>query len=317
MENLTNKVILITGGSRGLGFALAKKLAEEGSVLAICARSETDLEYAKIVLIGHGARVYTSVCDVSDPTQVEAFVEAVLARFGQIDIVVNNAGVMIVGAMESFSLEDYQNAMDVMYWGIVHMTRAVLPHFKGRNEGQFVNVTSIGGVVPIPQLHPYVAAKFAAVGFSMSLAAELRKDNITVTTVIPGLMRTGSFINALFQKDNEKEFKLFSAMSTAPLITISTDKAVRGIISAMKKKKLVTVLGAPAKIIRELSHFFPSPMIRLFGFMNRFIPAREGTLYFEKGESIRRKHPHAEVRPLRKIGLKLRKNYQHAEEKSA
>lgn len=312
--NLKEKVVVITGGSSGLGLALSRKLVREGCTIAICARSEDELSLAKVELLSTGARVYASVCDVSKADQVEAFIEAVLAKFGQIDILVNNAGVIMVGAMESFDLEEYEAAMDIMYWGLVHTTRAVLPHFKARNEGQIVNVTSIGGMVPIPQLLPYVAAKFAAVGYSMGLAAELNKDRITVTTVVPGLMRTGSFINALFQKGNRKEFKLFAAMSTAPGITISAEKAVNQIVRAIRRKSVFTVLGVPAKVIRELYHFFPGTMIRMFGFMNRFVPAREGTEKFVEGETIRRSSINSESPLLRRISGRLRRRYQHAEE---
>lgn len=313
MKDLRDKVIVITGGSTGLGLALARGLVKEGCILALCARSEEDLEITKIEFITRGYKVFTSVCDVSQPEQVDAFIEAVLARFGQIDVLVNNAGVIMVGANESFELEEYKTAMDIMYWGIVHTTRAVLPHFKSRNSGQIVNITSIGGVVAIPQLSPYVAAKFAAVGYSMGLAAELRKDKITVTTVVPGLMRTGSFINALFQKGNRKEYKIFSAMSTAPLITISADKAVRDIIHAIKRKKTFTVLGMPAKIIRQLNHFLPGTMIRIFGFLNEFVPSKEGHVMFVKGESIRKNSSRAEIPLLKGLGQRLRKNYQHSD----
>jgi short-subunit dehydrogenase len=312
MKNLRDQVVIITGASTGLGLALARNLSREGCILALCARSQEDLELVKIELKVHGAEVFTSVCDVSVEEEVEGFVEAVLARYGRIDIVINNAGVIMVGAMESFEREEYESAMDIMYWGIVHMTRAVLPHFKAKSGGQIVNVTSIGGLVAIPQLLPYVAAKFAAVGYSLGLAAELRKDHIAVTTVVPGLMRTGSFINALFQEGNRKEFKLFAAMSTAPLITISTPKAVREIVFAIKRKKILTVLGLPARIIFELYHFFPETLIRLFGFMNRFIPAREGTAFFEKGEELRKISSHSEAPVLRTISRKLRRKYQHA-----
>ncbi len=312
MKSLKDKVIVITGGSTGLGLALARKLVHEGSFLALCARSEGDLELTKLEFISHGFKIFTSVCDVSQPEQVDAFIESVLARFGKIDILVNNAGVITVGAMESFALEDYESAMDIMYWGIVHATRAVLPHFKAMNGGQIVNVTSIGGLVPVPQLHPYVAAKYAAVGFSLAMAAELRKDKIAVTTIAPGLMRTGSFINALFQRNNRKEFKLFAAMSTAPMITISADKAVRDIVSAIRHKKIFTILGVPAKVIHELNHFFPGTMIRIFGFLNKFVPAKEGTIAFQPGEEIRRQSIHSEFPVLRGIGKVLRQNYQHS-----
>ncbi len=314
MKSLDGKVVLITGGSKGLGLALGRALVKERCRLAICARTREDLELTKVELKSMGGDIFVRPCDVADPEDVNEFVKEVLLRFGQIDIVINDAGIIMVGAVESFSPEEFHAAMDVMYWGIVHTTRAVLPHMKEKGYGQIVNVTSIGGVVSIPHLIPYCSAKFAATGYSLGLASELRHEGIFVTTIIPGLMRTGSYVNALFQKGNRKEFKLFSAMSTAPLVTISTDKAVREIISAIKKKSIFKILGLPAKIIHHLHHFFPETIIRMYALVEKYIPSRHSDAEYIKGENIRISSMRAEVPGLRGIGEVLRRKYQHSRE---
>ena len=276
MTDLTNKVVLITGGSKGLGFVIAKQLVKENCRLALCARNMDELQAARQELKKIGGNALVSVCDVSDKEAVDVFVQKVIRHFGEIDIVVNDAGIIMVGAMETFTMHEYEEAMNVMYWGIVHTTLAVLPHMKERKQGQIINITSVGGKVSIPHLLPYSAAKFAAIGFSEGISAELRKDNIYVSTIIPGLMRTGSYVNALFQTNNKAEFKLFSLMSTSPLITISAEKAARLTIRAMKAKSVEKVLGLPAKpALIELHHFFPETSIKLFGFMAKFIPVRK------------------------------------------
>lgn len=314
MKDLNEKVVLITGGSKGLGLALARSLIKERCRLAICARTAEDLELAKVELKSVGGDVFVGACDVSHFEEVNHFVEEVIARFGRIDIVINDAGIIMVGAVESFSQEEFHSAMDVMYWGIVHTTRAVLPHMKEKKYGQIINVTSIGGVVSIPHLIPYCSAKFAATGYSLGLASELRHEGIFVTTIVPGLMRTGSYVNALFQKGNRKEFKLFSAMSTAPLITISTDKAVREIITAIKKKSIFKVLGLPAKIIHQIHHFFPETTVRLYSILEKYIPSSHETTEFIKGENIRVSSAAAEMPGLKGIGEVLRRKYQHSTE---
>jgi len=312
MKDLKGKVILITGGSKGLGLALARALAKESCSLALCARSADDLELTKVELKSMGADVLVKTCDVADPDEVNLFVEEVVSRFGGIDIVINDAGIIMVGAVESFSQEEFHSAMDVMYWGIVHTTRAVLPYMKEKGSGQIVNVTSIGGVVSIPHLIPYCSAKFAATGYSLGLASELRHEGIYVTTIIPGLMRTGSYVNALFQKGNRKEFRLFSAMSTAPLITISTDKAVREIITAIRKKSIFKILGLPAKIIHQLHHFFPETIIRAYGLVEKYIPSRHSKAEYITGEKIRISSVKSELAGLKGIGEVLRRKYQHS-----
>lgn len=306
MRDLKDKVVLIIGGSRGLGFTLAQHLSKEGCRLVLCARNLKELQLAQQRLPGE---VLIAVCDVALPEQVENLIQIVLKQFGQIDVLINDAGVMMVGAMESYSRREFEEAMDVMYWGIVNTTFAVLPHMKKQRRGQIVNITSIGGLVSVPHLLPYVSAKFAAVGFSLGCAAELRKDHIAVTTIVPGLMRTGSYVNAFFQQHNKKEFKLFALISTAPLITISADKAARLIVRAIKNKTPIKVLGLPAKVLLKLNDLFPTLMIRSFSAVSRFIPSKKERSTFVPGEDIREEYPDTEVPLFREIGKYVQRKH--------
>jgi short-subunit dehydrogenase len=310
MTKLDSKVVMITGGSKGLGFVIAKQLVKENCRLALCARDMEELMDAREEIKKAGGNALISVCDVSDKHAVDVFVQKVIRHFGEIDIVVNDAGIIMVGAMESFSMHEYEEAMNVMYWGIVNTTLSVLPHMKERKQGQIVNITSVGGKVSIPHLLPYSAAKFAAIGFSEGVAAELRKDHIYVTTIIPGLMRTGSYVNALFQRDNKTEFKLFSLMSTAPLITISAEKAARLTIKAIKSKQVEKVLGLPAKAIIEIHHFFPETSIKLFGFFAKYIPSAKEHTDFVKGQFIHDKFHDAELPGFEQIGNFIKHKHQ-------
>lgn len=312
MKDLTEKVVLITGGSKGLGLALARALVKERCRIALCARTPEDLELTKVELKSMGGDVLVGACDVSKKEEVDHFVEEVLGRFGKIDIVINDAGIIMVGSMESFTRAEFESAMNVMYWGIVNTTEAVLPSMKRNGFGQIVNVTSIGGVVSIPHLSPYCSAKFAATGYSLGISSELRSQGIYVTTIVPGLMRTGSYVNALFQKGNRKEFKLFSAMSTAPVITISTDKAVREIILAIKKKSIFKILGLPAKVIHQLHHFFPETMVRFYSALEKFIPSRHSKTEFIPGENIRVNSARSELPGFKGVGEVIRRKFQHS-----
>ncbi|MGH9900873.1 MAG: SDR family NAD(P)-dependent oxidoreductase, partial [Pyrinomonadaceae bacterium] len=197
--DLRGKTVLITGGSRGLGLVLARELAREGANLAICARDPAELERARVDLINRGANAIAFPCDVTDRAQVKELVDVVRHRFGRIDVLVNNAGVIQVGPVEEMTLEDYEEAMRTHFWGPLHMILEVLPDMRRRGGGRIVNVSSIGGKIGVPHLTPYSASKFALVGLSEALRAELGKDGVVVTTVCPGLMRTGSPRNATFK----------------------------------------------------------------------------------------------------------------------
>jgi short-subunit dehydrogenase len=307
---LKDKVVLITGGSKGLGVVLAEQLISEKCKIAICARDEQELHNAQLHLQEKGAEVFTQVCDVGVREEVDELIGKVINHYGELDIIINNAGIMMVGPMETFEPEDYQKAMDVMYWGIANTTLSALPYMKERKSGHIVNITSVGGKVSVPHLLPYDASKFAAVGFSEGSAAELRKDHIYVTTIVPWLMRTGSYVNALFQKGNRKEFKLFSFMSSTPLLTISADRAAAQIIQAIKEKKPYKVVGTQAKLAIEAQHFFPNLTTRIFGIIAQLIPASNESTQFEKGKRIEEREENAEVPGIRKFGHKAQEQHQ-------
>lgn len=305
--DLKDKVVIITGGSTGLGLVLAEHLLKEKCKIVICARDEGDLQKAKSHL---GGGVFTFQCDVGHEEEVKGLIASVMQEFGKVDVLINNAGVIQVGPMETFEHKDFESAMDIMYWGIVNTTLAVLPHMKERKDGHIVNVTSIGGKVSMPHLLPYNAAKFAAIGFSEGIAAELRKDNIYVTTIVPWLMRTGSYVNAFFPQGNRKEFKLFAFSSTAPLLTISADKAARRIIKALKSRQAFKIVGFQAKIFNDLHHFFPNLTIKFLGAVSKFVPAEHRKVPLEKGKSISERFNNAEVPGAKAIGKKVQEDHQ-------
>ncbi len=122
--DLDGKVVLITGGSRGLGLALARRFARNGCSLVLCARDQDELEAARRDLSELTSDVMTVPCDVSDRAQVEHLIDTALARYGRIDVLVNNAGTIHVGPIESMTIEDFKSAMDVMFWGAVYTTLA-------------------------------------------------------------------------------------------------------------------------------------------------------------------------------------------------
>ena len=179
------KTVVITGGSRGLGLVLARQFAAEGARVAICARDGVELERARKDLTERGAEVLAAVCDVREKDQVESFIENVRNKFGQIDVLVNNAGVIQVGPLEVQTQEDFEDAMKVHFWGPFYTMQAVIPEMRERGDGKIVNISSIGGKMSVPHLAPYSASKFALVGLSGAMNVELKKDGISVTTVCP------------------------------------------------------------------------------------------------------------------------------------
>jgi NAD(P)-dependent dehydrogenase (short-subunit alcohol dehydrogenase family) len=268
------KVVLITGGSRGLGLVLARELAAEGARIAICARDQEDLNDAR-QQIGAGVDVFTSACDLRSREEVEDAVRKVIEQFGRIDVLINNAGTIAVGPVESMMLDDYHEQMDSNFWSAVHMTMAVLPHMQGRREGRIVNIASIGGKIAVPHLLPYCASKFALVGFSRGLRAELYKDGIIVTTVCPGLMRTGSPRNADFKGQHRAEYAWFSIADATPGISMEAERAARQVIAACRRGEVEAVLSAPAKLGAAFDALLPEISGDLLAFAANMLP-RDG-----------------------------------------
>jgi len=274
--NPEGKVALITGGSRGLGFVLARQLGDRGARIAICARDESELQRAKAELQSHCSDLLTIVCDLTAKPQVDGMIEGVLTHFKQLDILINNAGVISVGPSETMTLGDYQEAINTHFYGPLYTTLAALPHMRQRQSGRIVNISSIGGLVPTPHLLPYVASKFALTGFSQGLRTELLKDNIFVTSVFPGLMRTGSPRNAIFKGQHKSEYAWFKIADSLPLLSMSAERAAVKIIDAFTHGRANLTLTPQAKIAARLHALMPDLIEDVAALFNYLLPGPGG-----------------------------------------
>jgi NADP-dependent 3-hydroxy acid dehydrogenase YdfG len=182
-KSLKGKVVLVTGGARGLGLCIARELGSQGARLVLCSRNSEQLNKAKEELEQKGFVVLTVVTDITRPEQVTSMMDKIVDHYGTIDILINNAGMMIVGPENVMAVEDYKTVMEANVWGALHTIKAALPHFKHQRSGHIVNITSIGGRIAVPHMLPYSVSKFAMTGLSQGLATELKKENIIVTTV--------------------------------------------------------------------------------------------------------------------------------------
>ena len=311
LADLTGEVALITGGSRGLGLAMAEQFAQQRCKLVICARDQQELELAKERLEGLDAEVLTVACDVSDRAQVAEMIERAEQQFGRVDILVNNAGIITVGPIESQTIEDFERSMDTIFWGTVYPTLAVLPAMLSRRNGRIVNITSIGGRVSVPHLLPYNCAKFAAVGFSEGLRAELKREHIRVTTVAPGLMRTGSYIQAEMKGNMQAEYTWFALSSALPLMTISAQRAARKIVAAVRRGQADLVLTPQAKLAALAHGVAPGLTADVLGFVNYALPRAQGANN-ERRQGQEINSPVVDS-PITALGKKAVRQYQHRE----
>ncbi len=270
-RSFKGRIVVITGGSRGLGLALAAELAREGALLHLLARDPVELERAAKLLRDQGAVVEIWPCDVRDKARVNEVLDTIGRRTGDIDLLINNAGIIVVSPLENLTEGDFGDAMNTHFWAPLLVTNAALPYLKNA-RGRVVNIASIGGRVAVPHLASYSASKFALVGLSDAMRSELAVHGISVTTVSPGLMRTGSHIQARFKGDPDKEFSWFSLGATLPLVSISAERAARKIVWAAKTGRAELTISPQAWLAVIAQAMAPGFVALLMKGINRLLP---------------------------------------------
>lgn len=254
--DFTDRLVVITGGSRGLGLVLARQLAAEGARLCLLARDENELARAS-AQFPPDTDVMIVRCDIRRRADVRAAVDSILDRWGVIDVLINNAGVIQVGPLEHMTAGDFENAMATHFWGPLHLMFEIVPSMRRRGFGRIVNIASIGGRVAVPHLAPYCASKFALAGLSDAVRSELDQYGIRVTTVAPGLMRTGSPVNADVKGQHQAEYAWFAIADSLPGLSISAETAARQIIEACRYGDPELTLTLAAKLAIVANYIAP------------------------------------------------------------
>ena len=257
------KVAVVTGAASGIGRSLSIQLAERGAHIAICDVDEAGLaETARRCLL-HGGRVHTATVNVAEREAVHTFAEAVVAEFGTVNYVFNNAGVAFTGTIEHSAYKDIERVIDIDFWGVVNGTKAFLPHLIASGNGHVVNVSSVLGLFAMPTQGAYNAAKFAVRGFTEALAQEMTiaQHPVAVTCVHPGgiktdIMKNSSAVDGGNTDEINKIFELM-AMTTA-------DGAAQKILDGVQARKPKVLVGPDAHLVDILVRLTGSQYQRLF-----------------------------------------------------
>ncbi|MDQ2865796.1 MAG: SDR family oxidoreductase [Candidatus Eremiobacteraeota bacterium] len=277
VPEIRDAVVLITGGSRGLGLAIAFECGRRGATPVLCARDGEELERAVGMLAGNGIAAGSFVTDVRDAAQAKSLVASVVAAHGRIDALVNNAGIIAVAPQSAMHRDDYEDALATHFWGAYNTIDAALPHFRERGRGRIANISSIGGKISVPHLLAYSTSKFALAGYSEGLRTELARENISVTTVYPGLMRTGSPRNALFGGNASAEYTWFKISDTMPGISVSAASAARAIVDATARRDATLTISTLAKFGSLAHAIVPNLTARVLGLAAAMLPAAPDT----------------------------------------
>lgn len=278
---------LVLGASRGLGLLIARRLADRGYRVLAAARDDQELAAAAARLSREGREIRTRAVDVRDEQSVRDAADAARA-LGALQVCIHVAGVIEVASSPNpLRTDDFREAIDTMLWGPTNAASAVIPEMRARGDGRFGVVTSIGGKVAAPHLLAYSAAKHGAVGFSEGLSMELAGTGVTCTTVIPGLMRTGSHVRARFSGDAEKEYAWFAPGASLPGLSIDADRAARRIVDGVLSGRTHVVLTPLAKIGMRAHGLLPGTTTRILGGVSGVLP-KGGSDRGVEGRSARR-----------------------------
>jgi short-subunit dehydrogenase len=281
------KVVLITGASRGLGLVMARQLAHEGAIISICASSKKELEEVRHELEPMGASVLTIEADLTAPGAAQRVIEQTVMQYGRLDVIINNAGNIVVGPLHTQTLDTFDQLMQLHFYAPMRLIDVALPHLR-QSKGRILNISSIGGKISAPHLLAYSTSKFALTGFSEGLYAELKKDGVIVTTACPGLMRTGSPRNVDVTGRHEEEYSWFKIGDSLPGLSMDAEKSARKLLNACRRGDPEYILTIPAKFASLVHGISPSLVIRINEMINRFmLPAPVNSTQSIKGYETR------------------------------
>lgn len=261
----------VAGGSRGLGLAIAKELGRSGHRVLITARTAADLDRAAADLTADGIDVITRVHDVRDAEEARELVTDIESSDGPIETLFAVAGMLRVGPLPERA-EEYDDSLDIMLHGPINVVHAVLPAMRKRGRGRIGIVTSIAGVIPVPHLTAYSAAKHGAVGFSRALAEELAGSGISVSTIIPGLMRTGGHWHADYVGQSEREYVWFTALSATPVVSMDAERAARIIVRGVLNGRRKIIFTLPARLGDLVYRLSPEAVGLMIGAAGQLLP---------------------------------------------
>lgn len=259
MKDFTDKIAAVTGAGSGIGRALAIDLAKRGCHLALSDIDEAGLAETVAACEGRGVKVTSKLVDVADRDAVEAWARDVVGEHGTVNLVFNNAGVALGASIEAMAYEDLEWLMNINFWGVVHGTKAFLPHLKASGDGHVVNVSSVFGLFSVPSQSAYNAAKFAVRGFTDALRMELEIEGapVSCTTIHPGGIRT-NIANSARMDESAAAFgdggtSEEMAAEFNKLLRTSPEKAARQILKAVERNRRRALIGPDAKVLDLVS----------------------------------------------------------------
>jgi len=287
---LTNKSVVVTGAAHGIGRAYSERLAADGAAVALLDIDAKRNQEVADAICKNGGKAVAFEADVRDFASFRSAVDQAAKAFGTLTGIVNNAGMLNVVPITRCNFEDipdteWDESFRLNTKSAWYGCKAALPYMRMSGGGRIVNISSIGGRLGVPHLAAYCASKFALTGLSQSVRAEFARENILITTVYPGLMRTGSIFNAWFKGQHRSEFTWFAIAGSMPVITMDAERAASRIVNAAEHGDPELVVGWPAKLAAAAAGVVPGLTAAATGIANRFLPQPSDDVEGEESHS--------------------------------
>jgi short-subunit dehydrogenase len=286
MKSFHNKVAAITGAGSGIGRALALNLARQGCQLALSDINAPGLQETVEQAQRHGVRVTQQVLDVADSHAMQAWAAQVVADHGCVNLIFNNAGVALAGTVEANELADYEWIMNINFWGVVHGTKAFLPHLRASGAGHIINISSVFGIFAQPGMSAYNATKYAVRGFTESLRQELDLANcgVSASCVHPGGIKTNiaktARMNASMSQITGHSTEQSRQQFNDLLLRTTPEKAARVILKGVQRDKRRILIGLDALaadlMMRSMPSLYQRMVVTSMRLTARFAPKRTG-----------------------------------------
>jgi NAD(P)-dependent dehydrogenase (short-subunit alcohol dehydrogenase family) len=245
---LKGKVAAITGGSEGIGKAAAMRLAQEGAMVAICARRADVLQQAADEIAAAGGSVLAVVADVTNPADCQRFIAETVRRFGRLDILVNNAGSANANHFEAIDDEVWMQDLDLKLFGAIRCARAAIPHMKQQGSGRVINITMVGGKQPGKGSMPTTISRAAGLAFTKALSKDMAPHNILVNTVCIGLIKSGQMARGAARRGQTPEQAYEQMGKNIPLGRVGEAAEAANVIAFLASDAASYVTGASINV---------------------------------------------------------------------
>jgi len=271
------KVVLVTGGARGLGYIMARQLVEEGAKVIICARDADQLDKAYVLLRNHGEVTYPYVCDITEKENIVQLAYFIKKRFGRLDVLINNTGTITINPIEQLPLNNYKKFIESHLWGPMQLVRVLIPLLSKSREAKIVNIFSVGGKISLAKSQPYDVNEIVHAVFYDNISRVITGKNIKLTAIYPEFKDQDLPVNLKLKGHSEQELAWSKFNESRPLISLYAENVGKQILKTAQIGKKTLTLPFPRELARIVNNINTELNLTLCQLVDHLVPHDSGS----------------------------------------